>query len=124
MGFWDLLWTTFMIAIYASYLVVLFHIVGDLLTSPTRTGTYKALWLLVLILFPILGGLAYLLAHGQSMTLRQENRAIALKKKAAADNDRTGPVDQIELAHQLMHNGTLTPSEFAAVKARLINPGT
>ena len=74
MTFWDFFWLMISFLLYVSYLVVLFLIVKDIFSDSTRTGWSKAVWVLVLIFLPVFGGLAYLIAFGQSMSLRQAAR--------------------------------------------------
>jgi hypothetical protein len=67
--------------LHVPYLVVLFQIVNDVFADSNRTGWSKTLWVLVLIFLPILDGLAYLIAHGQSIPLRQAARADANRNR-------------------------------------------
>ena len=53
-SFWDVLWTTFVIFVWAMFLVILINVVIDLFRSHDIGGWAKALWLLVII---VLGGI-------------------------------------------------------------------
>ena len=61
-----LVWWFFFVA----YLMVLFHIFGDLFHDDELGGVAKALWVLVLIFFPIVAALVYLVARGKGMAER------------------------------------------------------
>ena len=74
-SFWDFCWFIISFFLLIAYLVVLFHIVGDLIGDREVSGGVKAVWILVLIIFPIVTSLAYLVARGHSMAER--NRAAA-----------------------------------------------
>ena len=123
MTFWDFFWLMISFVLYVSYLVVLFLIVKDIFADSTRTGWSKAVWVLVLLLIPVLGGLAYLSAFGQSMSLRQVARSDVARddfddyvRRTAGSN----PAEQIAQAKTLMDDGALTAEEFTALKQRVL----
>ena len=79
--------------------------------------------MLVLIFLPVFGGLAYLIAHGQSMSLRQAARTDAARDDFDGYLRRTAgtnPAEQIAQAKTLMDDGTLTAEEFTALKQRVL----
>jgi len=53
------------------YLMILFHIIGDLFRDRELSGWWKALWMIALIVFPFLTALIYLIARGRGMAERQ-----------------------------------------------------
>ncbi|KUM33198.1 PLDc N-terminal domain-containing protein [Arthrobacter sp. EPSL27] len=122
MNFWDYFWLMMSFALYISYLVVLFLIVKDIFSDSTRTGWSKAVWVIVLIFLPVLGGVAYLIAFGQSMALRQAARSDAREDAEGYGRQTAGsdPADQIARAKALMDDGALTPEEFAALKQQVL----
>jgi hypothetical protein len=123
MTFWDYFWLMISFLLYVSYLVVLFLIVKDIFSDSTRTGWSKAVWVLVLIFLPVFGGLAYLIAFGQSMSLRQAARNDAARDDVDNRAFRpagTNPAEQIAQAKTLMDEGVLTAEEFAALKQRVL----
>ena len=123
MTFWDYFWLMISFLLYVSYLVVLFLIVKDIFSDSTRTGWSKAVWVLVLIFLPVFGGLAYLIAFGQSMSLRQAARNDAARDDVdnrACRPAGTNPAEQIAQAKTLMDEGVLTAEEFAALKQRVL----
>ncbi|MGO4190203.1 PLDc N-terminal domain-containing protein [Arthrobacter sp. YAF17] len=123
MTFWEFFWLMISFLLYVSYLVVLFLIVKDIFSDSTRPGWSKAVWVLVLLILPVLGGLAYLIAFGQSMSLRQAARN-DVSKEDFDDYVRrtagTNPAEQIAQAKTLMDDGALTAQEFAALKQRVL----
>ncbi|MDR7082767.1 high-affinity K+ transport system ATPase subunit B [Arthrobacter ginsengisoli] len=123
MTFWDFFWLMISFVLYVSYLVVLVLIVKDLFADSNRSGWSKAIWVLVLIFLPVFGGLAYLIAHGQSMSLRQAARTDAARDDFDGYLRRTAgtnPAEQIAQAKTLMDDGTLTAEEFTALKQRVL----
>ncbi|MCB5292322.1 PLDc N-terminal domain-containing protein [Arthrobacter sp. SO3] len=124
MTFWDFFWLMISFVLYVSYLMVLFLIVKDIFADSTRNGWSKAVWVLFLIFLPVIGGLAYLIAHGQSMSLRQAARSDVARedfdeyiRRAAGTNQ----AEQIAQAKTLMDDGALTAEEFAALKQRVLS---
>ena len=122
MTFWDYFWLMISFLLYVSYLVVLFLIVKDIFSDSTRTGWSKAVWVLVLIFLPVFGGLAYLIAFGQSMSLRQAARRRCSEGRRLDDpclpppgRRRTGCPGE-----ELMDEGVLTAEEFATLKQRVL----
>lgn len=123
MTFWDFFWLMISFVFYISYLVVLFLIVKDIFADSTRSGWSKAVWVLVLIFLPVFGGLAYLIAFGQSMSLRQAARHDAARDDLDSHVRRTAntnPAEQIAQAKTLMDDGALTAEEFAVLKQRVL----
>ena len=123
MTFWEFFWLMISFLLYVSYLVVLFLIVKDIFSDSTRPGWSKAVWVLVLLILPVLGGLAYLIAFGQSMSLRQAARNDVAKEDFDDYVRRTAGTDPAEghrPAKTLMDDGALTAQEFAALKQRVL----
>ena len=123
MTFWDFFWLMISFLLYVSYLVVLFLIVKDIFSDSTRTGWSKAVWVFVLLILPVFGGLAYLIAFGQSMSLRQAARDDVAKEDSDGYVRRTAgsnPAGQIAQAKSLMDDGALTAKEFEALKQRVL----
>jgi len=118
--FWLLLWTFFIFA----YLMLLFHIIGDLFRDEDLSGWAKAAWIIGLIFFPFLIALIYMIARGKGMAERQMD----VVYKAQADLDqhieqvakRTDPAEQIASAKALLDNGTISEAEFARLKQKAL----
>ncbi|HEX5578115.1 MAG TPA: PLDc N-terminal domain-containing protein, partial [Candidatus Limnocylindria bacterium] len=70
MNFWDFFWLLVWSFFFVAYLMILFHIFGDLFRDH-MSGWLKALWVLFLIIAPFLGALIYLIARGHGMAERQ-----------------------------------------------------
>ena len=123
MSFWQWFWLVVEIFIFFAYLMILFQIVADLFRDKSTGGAVKALWVLLLIFFPILGALVYLLARGRGMT----ERSMAEVARAKSDTDQyiravagSSPVQEIATAQELLASGAITPEEFASLKARAL----
>ncbi|BCW71346.1 PLDc N-terminal domain-containing protein [Arthrobacter sp. NicSoilB8] len=123
MGFWDFIWLMFSFVMFVAYLMVLFLVFRDIFSDSLRPGWVKALWVLAVLLFPLLGCLAYMLFYGQQMTIRQSARQDVARDDMADYIRRTAnanPADQIAAAKKLLDEGTITGEEFQMLKARAL----
>ena len=115
--FWLLVWSFF----FVMYLMILFHIIGDLFRDKELSGWWKALWVIALIIFPFLTALIYLIARGRGMAERQAGEM--RRAQEATDSyiqqvaGRSNPTDQIATAKNLLDQGTITQTEFDRLKA-------
>ena len=121
-SFWDVLWTTFVIFVWAMFLVVLINVVIDLFRSHDISGWMKALWLLILIALPLLGVLIYLIARGGGMAERaqkaQQAQVDHLKEMVGSAGT---PADQIAQAKALLDSGAIDQAEFDTLKAKALS---
>lgn len=125
MEFWDFFWLLIWWFVFIAYLMVLFQILTDLFRDHTLSGWWKALWIVGLVFVPFLTALIYIIARGRGMTER--HLAAANAAKAQADSYirevATGgqsATDQIATAKALLDAGTITPDEFASLKAKAL----
>ena len=115
--FWLLIWSFF----FVFYLMILFHILGDLFRDKGLSGWWKALWVIALIIFPFVSALIYLIARGKGMAERQAGDI--QEAQAATDSyikqvaGRGNPADQIATAKGLLDQGTISQTEFDQLKA-------
>ena len=115
--FWLLIWSFF----FVFYLMILFHILGDLFRDRGLSGWWKALWVIALIIFPFVSALIYLIARGKGMAERQAGEI--REAQVATDSyiqqvaGRGNPADQIATAKGLLDHGTISQTEFDQLKA-------
>ncbi|HEY0117209.1 MAG TPA: PLDc N-terminal domain-containing protein [Cellulomonas sp.] len=118
--FWQWFWLVVEFFLFFAYLIVLFQIVGDLFRDRKLGGGAKALWVIVLVVFPLLGAILYLLFRGRGMT---ERTVDAVRESKASTDDYiravagTSPAQEIATAQELLTAGAVTPDEFASLKA-------
>jgi Short C-terminal domain/Phospholipase_D-nuclease N-terminal len=122
-NFWDIVWLILSTFVFVAYLLVLFQILVDLFRDHELGGGFKALWIIGLIFLPVMTALVYIVARGRGMAERA--RAAAQRAKSEADayiRDVAGrsPADQIATAKTLLDAGTITPDEFARLKAKAL----
>ena len=111
--------------LFVMYLMVLFHIFGDLFRDDETGGGVKALWVVLLILLPFLGILLYLIVRGKGMGNRQ---AAQMQAAQSAFDDRirsatssSSPADQIAQAKALLDSGAIDQAEFDTLKAAALS---
>lgn len=124
-SFWDLIWWFFTIFIFVSYLFVLFAIIGDLFRDRKLNGGWKALWVILLLFFPLVTALAYLIIRGRGMGERSVAQA-EQAREAQADYIRSvsgsavSPSEEISRAKSLLDAGTITPAEYETLKTKAL----
>jgi len=123
----DTLWDWFLVLLFwflfFAYLLILWQILTDLFRDRALGGWGKAVWLLFLVLFPFLTALVYVVARGKGMSERQA----AAVHQVRSDTDAyirqvaaKSPAEQIADARSLLDAGTITPDEYATLKAKAL----
>ncbi|HET8740234.1 MAG TPA: SHOCT domain-containing protein [Acidimicrobiia bacterium] len=121
----DLFWTMLWFFMFFIWIWLLIGIFGDIFRSDDLGGWGKALWTLFVIITPFLGVLVYLIARGKGMqerSIRDAEAADAATReyiKQAAGT--TSKADELAKLASLRDQGVLTPAEFEAQKAALLN---
>jgi hypothetical protein len=122
--FWSMLWFYFLFL----WIMVLFHILGDLFRDHTLSAVTKTLWVLFLVFLPFLAALVYLLTRGKGMAERaaarqqqaQEQFDSYVRTVATTGDATASPADQITQAKQLLDAGTIDQAEFDRLKAKAL----
>jgi hypothetical protein len=127
MDFWSYFWLLVWWFFFVAYLMVLFQIFGDLFRDNELGGVAKALWVLVLVFFPIVAALVYLVARGKGMAARTMQRnadMVAAQddyiRSVASTSSGSSGVEQLSQAKALLDSGAITPEEFAKIKAQAL----
>ena len=79
--FLDVLWTLIVFFLWVSWLMLLFHVIGDVFRRRDASGGKKALWLIFLVFVPFLGVFAYLIADGDDMAQRNVEQMTAARRE-------------------------------------------
>jgi cbb3-type cytochrome oxidase subunit 3 len=123
----DLFWTMLIIFLWIIYIWLLITIFIDLFRSD-MSGFAKAIWVIVLILFTLIGVLVYLIVNGDKMRDRQmemaKQQAIAQREyiqEVAGSGGGASSADELAKLADLHKQGVLTDDEFAAQKAKLLS---
>lgn len=122
-SFWD--WFGLMIwwFVFLTYLVLLWHVCGDLFRDRRLGGWAKAGWIIALIVLPYVSLLIYVIARGHGMTERHTAAQIQARQEAEEDIRTTAgrsPAAEIADAKQLLDSGAISSEEFAGLKQRAL----
>lgn len=120
---WEVIWTSFVIFLWISVLLIFINVVIDVFRSDDLSGWGKAGWLIVLMVLPFLGLLIYVVTRGPGMSQRavrqQLERADSIR--AAMGTSAPGdPAAEIARAKELLDAGAIDAQEFATLKARAL----
>ena len=122
--FLDILWTMLVFFGWVIWFWLLIVIFGDLFSRHDISGWGKAGWIVLVVLLPYLGVFIYLIAQGQHMAERRDQRSQAARtefddyvKTVAAPG---GAAAEIEKAKQLLDSGAITQAEFDAIKTKAL----
>jgi predicted PurR-regulated permease PerM len=121
--FLTFLWSLIVIFFMVVYFIMLFGIVVDVFRRHDIGGGRKALWLLFILFFPLIGLISYLIVNGHGIAERQ---AKDVQKSQAEFDDYvkgvagSGGAEQIAKAKELLDAGTITQAEFDQLKAKAL----
>ncbi len=121
----DLFWTMAMFFLLFFWIFILIQIIIDIFRSHDMGGFAKALWLIGILIFPLLGVLIYLIARGGKMHERQVQAVQAQQKamdqyiKETATSGSSA--DELAKLADLKSKGVLSDAEFEAQKAKLLS---
>ena len=125
----DLILTTLWLFFLFMFIWVFIVIVSDLFRDHTLSGWAKAIWIVALILFPLIGSLIYLIARGPSMAERSAREQEQAKAqfdsyvRQTAGSTGTSAVDDLSRLAALRDNGTISDAEFESMKSRVTTGG-
>ena len=124
--FWTVLWLFFLFM----FIWVFVALVSDIFRDHELSGWGKAAWVVLLIVFPLVGSLIYLIVRGKSMA----ERSAAAQKHAQAEFDSyvrqaasssgDSSVDDLARLAELRSNGHLSDEEYETMKSRIVGGGT
>ena len=119
----DFLWSLLVIFFMIVYFMMLFWVIVDVFRRHDASGGKKALWLLFLLFFPLVGILAYMITNSQSMAERNAREA-QQSKQQFDDYVRStaggGSAAEIEKAKGLLDSGAITQAEYDQIKAKAL----
>jgi hypothetical protein len=92
---------------------------SDLFQRHDVSGWGKALWVIGVILFPYLGVLVYMIFQGRGMAERRVARAQQAREELR-NVIGFSAADEIEKLNRLKQSGSISPDEFARLRARVV----
>jgi Na+/melibiose symporter-like transporter len=121
MTFWTYIWWFFeaFIGIACLFLVILILI--DVFRDRALAVGWKVLWVVVLVFFPLLAALVYVIVRGRGMA---ERYAVHERRAPEEDGYRpaasSDPDADIARAQDLLDKGVISQGEFEALKSKAL----
>jgi predicted PurR-regulated permease PerM len=126
--FLNIFWTILIFFAWVIFIWIAVTVLVDLFRRRDVSGWAKAAWVVLVIVLPFLGVLAYLIFNHDGMAERSGKEVAASQaqfddyvRKAAGEG---GPAGEIEKAKRLLDSGVITQAEFDAIKAKAIGSTT
>jgi hypothetical protein len=118
--FWSMLWFFFLFM----WIMILFHIIGDLFRDHEESGAMKAVWIIALVILPFLTALIYMIVRGKGMTERSLQAQADAQKQfneyVQSVSAGGSSADQIAKGKELLDSGAISQAEFDALKAKAL----
>ena len=122
--FLKIFWTIIIFCAWLIFVCLAVSLLIDLFRRRDISGWGKAGWVILVILLPFLGVLAYLIVNHDAIGERSDNEAEAFQTQLDGYVRQTGgtggPAGEIEKAKMLLDSGTITQAEFDAIKVKAI----
>jgi hypothetical protein len=125
-SFWDVFISIFWFMLLFAWIMLLFRIMADVFRDETLSGWGKAGWIILLLIFPWLGVLIYLIVRGSSMNeraIRDAQAADAQMRAYVRDAAGTGGANvssELRELAALRDAGTISPAEYEQAKAKVL----
>jgi hypothetical protein len=98
---------------------LLITVLGDLFRRGDVSGLGKALWVIVLVVFPYLGVFIYLISQGRGMAQRNSRRAQQAREQLRHVVGFSA-ADEIEKLERPKNSGTISYEEYSRLRARVV----
>src|SRR5450631_925461 len=124
MTFWQIIWFIFVAYVFFAYLMVLFSVIADIFRNRESSGLTKAVWIVLLILFPIIIVIVYLIIEGKAMAGRSAERyqeAQAQQESYIKNVAGKSSADQVTQAKALLDSGAISQAEYESMKAKALS---
>ncbi len=121
-SFGDGLLTVLEIAFLFLWIWIAIGVVFDIFRSHDLSNWAKALWVLLIFVFPLIGVLGYLIVRGHTMHEHQAQdhaQYEAFRQFTRAPNS-AGATDDLHKLADLRDRGVLTDEEFERAKAKVL----
>jgi hypothetical protein len=109
----------FAIFVFIVWFWLLISVASDLFRRHDISGWAKAIWVIVLIVVPYIGVLAYLIFQGRGMAERNLQQAQAAREELRRVVGFSA-ADEIEKLDRLKKAGSISDAEFGRLRAKLV----
>jgi hypothetical protein len=124
-SFWDIFWFICISYLFILYLMMMFNIIRDVFRDQEMSGLGKAAWLGVMLFFPLVTALIYLIVRGKGMAKRDYQARMAAQQQQddyiRSVATTSSPSAEIAQAKSLLDSGVLTQAEFDAIKQKAMS---
>lgn len=122
--FLSLLW----FFLFFIWIWLLISVFGDIFRSKDLSGVMKAIWTIVVIVFPYLGVFLYLIIRGGKMSENAMAEAAArdaafkdyVREAAGTGGAAASPAEELHRLADLRDRGVIDDAEFARMKAKIV----
>jgi hypothetical protein len=123
--FLDVLWSIIVIYFLIAILIALFAVITDVFRDDDLSGWGKGAWLIFLIVFPLIGLVAYVVTRHRGMSERRAARQAEAEREFATHvrnvaGAQSGPASEIAQAKALLDGGAISQAEFDAIKTKAL----
>lgn len=118
MTFGEVLWAMVVFYFWFMLIWIFITIIADVFRREDVSGWGKAGWLFLLVIFPFLGALIYMIARPK-MT-EQDKRMMAELEEKQRRMAGFSAADEIAKATELKNSGAITEAEFEEMKRRAL----
>lgn len=122
-NFWDFFAWFFWAYVFIAYIFAIVFVLIDIFRDHSLNGWLKALWILCLVFIPFITVLVYVIARGKGMSERNA-RGPEIAPESTDYKPRifapTSPAEEVSKAQALLDAGSITPDEYAALKAKAL----
>jgi len=107
------------IFVFVLWFWLLITVISDLFRRHDTSGVVKAIWVIVLIIFPYLGVFIYLISQSRGMAERNSQRAQQGREELRQVVGFSA-ADEIEKLERLKNAGTISNEEYTRLRARVM----
>ncbi len=122
--FLDILWDILIFCAWVVFIWIAITVLIDVFRRHDISGWSKAAWVVLVVILPWIGVLAYLIFNHSGMAERRAKQATAaqaqLDEYVRQAGSRGGAASEIERAKQLLDSGAITQHEFDSIKAKAL----
>jgi hypothetical protein len=117
-------WTILIFFAWVAWIWMVITVLGDVFRRRDLSGWGKAAWTVLIVVLPFVGVLSYLVIHSGDMAERNAKESQAAQAQfddyVRSVAPTGGPAGEIEKAQGLLDSGSITPGEFASLKAKAL----
>ena len=118
--FLDVVWTMVVFVALILFVWMVIAVLTDVFRRHDAGGGKKVAWTLFVIVVPLIGVFAYLIANGDGMASRSAEHGRHRPARPDESHGGGGGAAEIERAKKLLDSGTITQAEFDAMKTRAL----